>query len=274
MSARIVACPGGHALGPRLRRGARTNPSAQLPHTVVCLDRQDRSPTQQAAFVLNQALPSQIGAHHPWQVPSKALPSRPHHRRTRTAWCRHRDQARTPGTIRRSREDRLVAGCHGCCATRRASHRAAPRHETRHGHRSRSRRSQLSRASVQCLRPRPEPVMLRAKDPRNAPTSPAALKRQIPMLCSRGVPLKAPAESVPPAPRPSWDESARRVCVPAQGPALSPGQTCTGVAVYSSSVTCSSQVTTSPWSSASWMATWAMNRPGVAPCQCSSPGSM
>jgi SAM-dependent methyltransferase len=61
---------------------------------------------------------------------------------------------------------------------------------------------------------------------------------------------------------------------PHEGTALSPGQTCAGVAAYSSSVTCSSQVTTSPWSSASWMATWAMNRPGVAPCQCSSPGSM
>jgi hypothetical protein len=43
---------------------------------------------------------------------------------------------------------------------------------------------------------------------------------------------------------------------------------------YSSSVTCASQVTTSPSASASWMATCAMKRSGVAPCQCSSPGSM
>jgi hypothetical protein len=43
---------------------------------------------------------------------------------------------------------------------------------------------------------------------------------------------------------------------------------------YSWSVTCSSQVTTWPWSSASCMAMWAMKRSGVAPCQCSSPGSM
>src|SRR4051794_8948425 len=44
-------------------------------------------------------------------------------------------------------------------------------------------------------------------------------------------------------------------------------------ALYSSAVTWSSQVTTWPFSSASWMATWAMKRSGVAPCQCSSPGS-
>ena len=35
-----------------------------------------------------------------------------------------------------------------------------------------------------------------------------------------------------------------------------------------------SQVTTWPLSSASWMATCAMNRSAVAPCQCSSSGSM
>ena len=45
-------------------------------------------------------------------------------------------------------------------------------------------------------------------------------------------------------------------------------------APYSSSVTWSSQVTTRPCSSASWIATCAMKRAGVAPCQCSSPGSM
>ena len=45
-------------------------------------------------------------------------------------------------------------------------------------------------------------------------------------------------------------------------------------APYSASVTWSSQVTTWPESSASWMATWAMNRSAAAPCQCSSPGSM
>ncbi|MDQ1054620.1 hypothetical protein QE394_002548 [Arthrobacter sp. SORGH_AS 212] len=47
-----------------------------------------------------------------------------------------------------------------------------------------------------------------------------------------------------------------------------------GQARYSSSVTWSSQVTTCPFPSASCMATCAMNRSGVAPCQCSSPGSM
>ncbi len=44
-------------------------------------------------------------------------------------------------------------------------------------------------------------------------------------------------------------------------------------APYSSSLTCSPQLTALPRSSTSSIARWVMKRSGAAPCQCSSPGS-
>jgi hypothetical protein len=46
-----------------------------------------------------------------------------------------------------------------------------------------------------------------------------------------------------------------------------------GGAAYSSSLTCSPQLTGLPDSSTSCIAMWIMKRSGAAPCQCSSPGS-
>jgi hypothetical protein len=45
-------------------------------------------------------------------------------------------------------------------------------------------------------------------------------------------------------------------------------------ALYSSSLTCSPQWTATCSSSTSLSARWTISRPGLAPCQCSSSGSM